>query len=188
MMMRDCWHAVPSQRPTFKQLVEDLDRIVALTSNQVRRPFLDPVCLPIRVLARFIPSSRGMNPATAGRRVWVFHLFVSAFRSTWTCQCPWTNTPPVSLTPAAPPAPPERIPSSLTSPCPRNPACPDTRPSWPTADSNGADGPPHLAPLPGLHPQLWPRPSSAGLAASPVLCRPASLRPAPPSSPSLLTA
>lgn len=35
MMMRDCWHAVPSQRPTFKQLVEDLDRIVALTSNQV---------------------------------------------------------------------------------------------------------------------------------------------------------
>nr|AAA36152.1 K-sam protein [Homo sapiens] len=27
MMMRDCWHAVPSQRPTFKQLVEDLDRI-----------------------------------------------------------------------------------------------------------------------------------------------------------------
>lgn len=36
MMMRDCWHAVPSQRPTFKQLVEDLDRIVALTSNQVR--------------------------------------------------------------------------------------------------------------------------------------------------------
>lgn len=34
-MMRDCWHAVPSQRPTFKQLVEDLDRIVALTSNQV---------------------------------------------------------------------------------------------------------------------------------------------------------
>ncbi|NXL17057.1 FGFR1 factor, partial [Setophaga kirtlandii] len=35
MMMRDCWHAVPSQRPTFKQLVEDLDRIVAMTSNQV---------------------------------------------------------------------------------------------------------------------------------------------------------
>ena len=40
-MMRDCWHAVPSQRPTFKQLVEDLDRIVALTSNQVRLPFPD---------------------------------------------------------------------------------------------------------------------------------------------------
>ncbi|XP_029820842.1 fibroblast growth factor receptor 1 [Manacus vitellinus] len=36
MMMRDCWHAVPSQRPTFKQLVEDLDRIVAMTSNQAR--------------------------------------------------------------------------------------------------------------------------------------------------------
>ncbi|XP_069755948.1 fibroblast growth factor receptor 2-like isoform X5 [Narcine bancroftii] len=33
MMMRDCWHAIPSQRPTFKQLVEDLDRILSLTSN-----------------------------------------------------------------------------------------------------------------------------------------------------------
>ncbi|XP_028850975.1 fibroblast growth factor receptor 1-A isoform X4 [Denticeps clupeoides] len=34
MMMRDCWHAVPSQRPTFKQLVEDLDRTLSMTSNQ----------------------------------------------------------------------------------------------------------------------------------------------------------
>ncbi|XP_053276825.1 fibroblast growth factor receptor 1-A isoform X1 [Pleuronectes platessa] len=34
MMMRDCWHAVPSHRPTFKQLVEDLDRCLAMTSNQ----------------------------------------------------------------------------------------------------------------------------------------------------------
>ena len=101
-----------------------------------------------------------MNPTAAGSRVRVLHLFVSTRRSTWTCQCPWTNTPPASPTPAAPPAPPGRIPSSLTSPCPRNPACPDTRPSWPTADSNGADWPPYPAPLPGLHPQLWLRPSS----------------------------
>ncbi|XP_034727218.1 fibroblast growth factor receptor 1-A isoform X1 [Etheostoma cragini] len=34
MMMRDCWHAVPSHRPTFKQLVEDLDRCLAMTANQ----------------------------------------------------------------------------------------------------------------------------------------------------------
>lgn len=34
LMMRDCWHAVPSHRPTFKQLVEDLDRCLAMTSNQ----------------------------------------------------------------------------------------------------------------------------------------------------------
>ncbi|XP_053548622.1 fibroblast growth factor receptor 2 isoform X2 [Bombina bombina] len=34
LMMRDCWHAVPSQRPTFKQLVEDLDRILTLTTNE----------------------------------------------------------------------------------------------------------------------------------------------------------
>ena len=35
MMMRDCWHAVPNHRPTFKQLVEDLDRTLAMSSNQV---------------------------------------------------------------------------------------------------------------------------------------------------------
>ncbi|XP_054995563.1 fibroblast growth factor receptor 3 isoform X3 [Sorex araneus] len=32
-IMRECWHAVPSQRPTFKQLVEDLDRILTMTST-----------------------------------------------------------------------------------------------------------------------------------------------------------
>lgn len=43
--MRDCWHAVPSQRPTFKQLVEDLDRILTLTTNEVRTLFQNPVVL-----------------------------------------------------------------------------------------------------------------------------------------------
>ncbi|XP_069095307.1 fibroblast growth factor receptor 2 isoform X6 [Pleurodeles waltl] len=33
-MMTDCWRAVPSQRPTFKQLVEDLDRILTQTTNE----------------------------------------------------------------------------------------------------------------------------------------------------------
>lgn len=36
LMMKDCWHAVPTQRPTFKQLVEDLDRTLSMISNQVR--------------------------------------------------------------------------------------------------------------------------------------------------------
>ncbi|TSN48456.1 Fibroblast growth factor receptor 2 [Bagarius yarrelli] len=35
MMMKDCWHAISSQRPTFKQLVEDLDRILTLASQEV---------------------------------------------------------------------------------------------------------------------------------------------------------
>ncbi|XP_077311508.1 fibroblast growth factor receptor 2 isoform X3 [Lithobates pipiens] len=34
MMMRDCWHAASTQRPTFKQLVEDLDRILTLSTNE----------------------------------------------------------------------------------------------------------------------------------------------------------
>uniref|UniRef100_A0A8C7I7T3 Fibroblast growth factor receptor n=1 Tax=Oncorhynchus kisutch TaxID=8019 RepID=A0A8C7I7T3_ONCKI len=34
IMMRDCWHAVPSRRPTFQQLVEDLDRTLSLMTNQ----------------------------------------------------------------------------------------------------------------------------------------------------------
>lgn len=34
--MRDCWHAVPARRPTFQQLVEDLDRVLSLMANQVR--------------------------------------------------------------------------------------------------------------------------------------------------------
>lgn len=42
--MRDCWHAVPSQRPTFKQLVEDLDRILTLTTNEVGKLFPSISC------------------------------------------------------------------------------------------------------------------------------------------------
>ncbi|XP_067114007.1 fibroblast growth factor receptor 1b isoform X1 [Osmerus mordax] len=34
LMMRDCWHAVPSRRPTFLQLVEDLDHTLSLMANQ----------------------------------------------------------------------------------------------------------------------------------------------------------
>uniref|UniRef100_A0A6I8PNU4 Fibroblast growth factor receptor n=1 Tax=Ornithorhynchus anatinus TaxID=9258 RepID=A0A6I8PNU4_ORNAN len=54
MMMRDCWHAVPSQRPTFKQLVEDLDRIVALTSNQ---EYLD-LSVPLDQYSPGFPDTR----------------------------------------------------------------------------------------------------------------------------------
>uniref|UniRef100_A0A3Q3WH94 receptor protein-tyrosine kinase n=1 Tax=Mola mola TaxID=94237 RepID=A0A3Q3WH94_MOLML len=35
LTMRDCWHAAPSRRPTFQQLVEDLDRTLSLMANQV---------------------------------------------------------------------------------------------------------------------------------------------------------
>uniref|UniRef100_A0A3B1K258 Fibroblast growth factor receptor n=1 Tax=Astyanax mexicanus TaxID=7994 RepID=A0A3B1K258_ASTMX len=38
MMMKDCWHAISSQRPTFKQLVEDLDRILTLTLSSQYSP------------------------------------------------------------------------------------------------------------------------------------------------------
>ncbi|XP_029921461.1 fibroblast growth factor receptor 1b [Myripristis murdjan] len=34
VLMRDCWHAVPSRRPTFQQLVDDLNRTLSLLANQ----------------------------------------------------------------------------------------------------------------------------------------------------------
>lgn len=34
MKMRECWHAVPTQRPTFKQLVEELDRVLLTVSDE----------------------------------------------------------------------------------------------------------------------------------------------------------
>uniref|UniRef100_A0A667ZW00 receptor protein-tyrosine kinase n=1 Tax=Myripristis murdjan TaxID=586833 RepID=A0A667ZW00_9TELE len=39
VLMRDCWHAVPSRRPTFQQLVDDLNRTLSLLANQVISPF-----------------------------------------------------------------------------------------------------------------------------------------------------
>lgn len=68
-MMRDCWHAVPSQRPTFKQLVEDLDRIVALTSNQVRLSCPRPSgagtrCSSARALRRGASAGSFVSPCT----------------------------------------------------------------------------------------------------------------------------
>jgi hypothetical protein len=34
-LMRECWHAAPSQRPTFKQLVEALDKVLLAVSEEV---------------------------------------------------------------------------------------------------------------------------------------------------------
>ncbi|KAJ0061745.1 hypothetical protein NL108_008296, partial [Boleophthalmus pectinirostris] len=34
MLMRECWYAVPTQRPTFKQLVEELDRTLLSVSDE----------------------------------------------------------------------------------------------------------------------------------------------------------
>lgn len=35
LLMRECWQYNPMERPTFSELVEDLDRILTLTSNEV---------------------------------------------------------------------------------------------------------------------------------------------------------
>uniref|UniRef100_A0A3B3VCS3 receptor protein-tyrosine kinase n=1 Tax=Poecilia latipinna TaxID=48699 RepID=A0A3B3VCS3_9TELE len=54
MMMKDCWHAIPSQRPTFKQLVEDLDRILTLNTNE---EYLD-LCAPTEQYSPSFPDTR----------------------------------------------------------------------------------------------------------------------------------
>lgn len=105
--MRDCWHAVPSQRPTFKQLVEDLDRCLAMTANQVSR---------------------------RRRHLWLSHeeaevlipgvkCLFCVHRSIWSCRCLWINTPRATRTPAAPPALQVRTRCSPTMPAPRSRAC-----------------------------------------------------------------
>lgn len=35
MLMRDCWSYQPNERPMFGELVEDLDRILTITANEV---------------------------------------------------------------------------------------------------------------------------------------------------------
>ncbi|KAK6481904.1 fibroblast growth factor receptor 2 isoform X2 [Huso huso] len=54
MMMRDCWHAISSHRPTFKQLVEDLDRILSLTTNE---EYLD-LCAQAEQYSPSFPDTR----------------------------------------------------------------------------------------------------------------------------------
>nr|XP_046257446.1 fibroblast growth factor receptor 2 isoform X1 [Scatophagus argus] len=54
MMMKDCWHAISSQRPTFKQLVEDLDRILTLSTNE---EYLD-LCAPAEQYSPSFPDTR----------------------------------------------------------------------------------------------------------------------------------
>ena len=32
--MRECWHYRPEERPTFSEIVQHLDRLVSITSNE----------------------------------------------------------------------------------------------------------------------------------------------------------
>lgn len=45
-LMRECWHAAPSQRPTFKQLVEALDKVLLAVSEEVQPPPTHHLPLP----------------------------------------------------------------------------------------------------------------------------------------------
>lgn len=71
-------------------------------------------------------------------------------RSIWTCPYRWTSTHPAFPTHGAPPAPQGRTLSSLMSRYLRSPVCPDTPPSSPTVDSNGADYQPCPQPSPPI--------------------------------------
>lgn len=80
MMMKDCWHAISSQRPTFKQLVEDLDRILTLSTNEVSvRPSPPaPFYIPDNVSHSFLPhKSPGL------RAVRVLATLILRFPGKW---------------------------------------------------------------------------------------------------------
>lgn len=49
--MRECWHAAPSQRPTFKQLVEALDKVLLAISEEVLLSCDHPLPTPLRALS-----------------------------------------------------------------------------------------------------------------------------------------
>lgn len=34
MLMRECWHWNPNERPTFCEIVEDLDKILTITAEE----------------------------------------------------------------------------------------------------------------------------------------------------------
>uniref|UniRef100_A0AAQ4PDT4 Fibroblast growth factor receptor n=1 Tax=Gasterosteus aculeatus aculeatus TaxID=481459 RepID=A0AAQ4PDT4_GASAC len=70
MMMRDCWAAVPSRRPTFLQLVEDLDRTLSLMANQEYLELAVPLVQYSTASWDFfflhLVSSAGTRPAARG--------------------------------------------------------------------------------------------------------------------------
>lgn len=70
-------------------------------------------------------------------------LFISlpfcAYRSIWSSRCLWTNIPPTTLTPAAPPAPPVRTLSSPTTLALRSPACQSSLPTLMGQPQRNAD-------------------------------------------------
>ncbi|XP_039694244.1 fibroblast growth factor receptor 3 isoform X5 [Pteropus medius] len=114
MVMRECWHAVPSQRPTFKQLVEDLDRILTVTSTDVSAGRATPC--------------RGPGPGGGHSP----DCHPPARRSTWICRCPLSSTHPAARTPLAP-APRAMTPCLPTTCCPLLP---------PAAGACRREGPP----------------------------------------------
>lgn len=120
MIMRECWHAVPSQRPTFRQLVEDHDRVLSMTSTDVRActyfllisPSLSCYYVTTQCL-RDILSCYVLRESPSNC---VCLCVCDLCRSIWICQYRLSSTLPPVQTPTAP-APPEMTLYLLTIPC-----------------------------------------------------------------------
>lgn len=126
MIMRECWHAVPSQRPTFKQLVEDLDRILTVTSTDVSATWSCSLWGYCSLELQLWDCPSGAQP---GHR-WPWHwrgcqgtvlTAFSATRNTWTCRCRLSSTPQVARILLAP------APRGMT-PCSPMTCCPQVHP------------------------------------------------------------
>lgn len=92
-IMRECWHAAPSpQRPTFKQLVEDLDRVLTVTSTDVSVGLLRPCSVRASgsgsqsaLTAARLPPAGVPGPVSALRAVLTGRLHTPSPPSGTTC-------------------------------------------------------------------------------------------------------
>ena len=58
MLMRECWHFHPQERPSFSEIVEDLDKILSITANE---EYLGKVMKMLEVFEKVFLENERLN-------------------------------------------------------------------------------------------------------------------------------